>query len=79
MKRTRRFIALLAFTLVIENLIAFPNAAAAQEPLSILSAYYGLHAALPIAAQFLCRGGVNKDGMPVILSHTIDVATLPDE
>jgi hypothetical protein len=44
---------------------------------SLLSAFFGLDDALPrFANQVFCRGAFRQDGMPVIFSHEIDVATL---
>ena len=45
----------------------------------LLSAFYGLDDNLPFGAHLLCLGGGGRDGMPVILSHTVDNATLDAE
>lgn len=42
----------------------------------LLSAYFGLDNALPRTVNRICRGGANMDGMPVIFSAPVDVATL---
>ena len=43
----------------------------------LLSAFFGLDDALPRAAnRGFCRGASGKDGMPVVFSHEIDVATM---
>ena len=44
-----------------------------------LSAFFGLDNALPMGVNLLCLGGGGKDGMPVVLSHTIDAETLDPE
>ncbi len=44
-----------------------------------LSAFFGLDNALPLGANLLCLGGSGKDGMPVVLSHTVDAETLEPE
>ena len=42
----------------------------------LLSAFFGLDNALPFRANLICLGAANKDGMPVVLSDTIDGETL---
>lgn len=42
----------------------------------LLSAFFGLDNDLPFRANMLCLGASGKDGMPVVLSHTIDPETL---
>ena len=50
------------------------------QPASLLSAFFGLDGDLPLFARLLlCRGAAGKDGMPVVLSHTIDAQTLAAE
>ena len=44
-----------------------------------LSAFFGLDNALPARANLLCRGASGRDGMPVVLSHTVDAETLQAE
>ena len=46
---------------------------------SLLSAFFGLDNALPFVANRLCLGAANMDGMPVVLSDTIDGETLEPE
>ncbi|MYA09720.1 MAG: hypothetical protein F4060_01935 [Holophagales bacterium] len=41
-----------------------------------LSAFFGLDNALPAGANFLCQGASGQDGMPIVLSHTVDANTL---
>lgn len=41
-----------------------------------LSAFFGLDNALPAGANLLCQGAAGKDGMPVVLSRTVDAETL---
>ena len=45
----------------------------------LISAFFGLDHALPRQADFICRGAARQDGMPVILSTTIDSRTLDRE
>ena len=45
----------------------------------ILSAFFGLDNALPRGANILCPGAAGQDGMPVVLSHTVDQNTLQAE
>ena len=40
-----------------------------------LSAFFGLDNALPAGANLLCQGAAGQDGMPVVLSHTVDAET----
>ena len=44
-----------------------------------LSAFFGLDNALPAGANFLCQGASGQDGMPIVLSHTVDANTLQAE
>ena len=46
---------------------------------SLLSAFFGLDNNLPFVANLLCLGAWNKDGMPVVFSHTIDPDSLQAE
>ena len=48
-------------------------------PARILSAFFGLDNALPRGANILCPGAAGQDGMPVVLSHTVDPDTLQPE
>lgn len=41
-----------------------------------LSAFFGLDNALPAGVNLLCQGAAGKDGMPVVLSRTVDAETL---
>jgi len=52
---------------------------AAGRSARLLSAFYGLDDNLPFRVHLVCLGGGGRDGMPVILSHTIDDATLEAE
>ena len=45
----------------------------------VLSAFFGLDNGLPFRANLLCLGASGQDGMPVVLSHTIDPETLQPE
>ena len=44
-----------------------------------LSAFFGLDNNLPFGANRICLGAAGKDGMPVVLSHTLDTETLQPE
>jgi len=64
--------------------VALPSLVVADEhainnPARLLSAFFGLDNALPFRANALCLGASGKDGMPVVLSHTIDPETLEAE
>ena len=50
-----------------------------DQPVRLLSAFFGLDNALPLRANLLCLGASGLDGMPVVLSHTIDPDTLQSE
>ena len=50
---------------------------AAGRPAALLSAFYGLDDGLPrLADRIACTGADGADGMPVIFSHEVDIATL---
>ena len=51
-----------------------PNSSA-----SLLSAFFGLDNALPFRANLLCLGASGLDGMPVVLSRTIEPDSLQPE
>lgn len=53
--------------------------AASEQPARLLSAFFGLDNDLPFRANALCLGASGKDGMPVVLSRTIDPDTLQPE
>lgn len=55
------------------------NADASGHSITLLSAFFGLDNNLPFRANVLCLGASGKDGMPVVLSHTIDPETLQSE
>jgi len=64
--------------------VILPSVVVADEyttdnPAKLLSAFFGLDNALPFRANALCLGASGKDGMPVVLSHTIDPETLEAE
>ena len=50
-----------------------------EQPARLLSAFFGLDNDLPFRANALCFGASGKDGMPVVLSHTIAPDTLQPE
>jgi len=45
----------------------------------LLSAFFGLDNGLPSVANRLCLGACGDNGMPVVLSHTVDSDTLQPE
>lgn len=46
-------------------------------PAALLTAFFGLDDALPSRSdRVICEGAAGKDGMPVVFSHEIDVATM---
>jgi len=61
-----------------ENVVTSETDATGR-PARLLSAFYGLDDKLPFRVHAVCLGGGGRDGMPVILSHTIDDATLDPE
>ncbi len=52
---------------------------AVTTPVRLLSAFYGLDDSLGVGINRICPGGSGQDGMPVVLSHTIDPETLQRE
>jgi hypothetical protein len=46
---------------------------------AILSAFFGLDNKLPFGANVLCLGASGEDGMPVVLTHTVDPESLQAE
>jgi hypothetical protein len=50
-----------------------------SQPAGLLSAFFGLDNGLPFRANLLCLGASGQDGMPIVLSHTIDADTLEPE
>ena len=65
-------------------MLSFPatgsaGAASADSEARLLSAFFGLDDSLPVGANVLCPGAAGKDGMPVVLSHTVDADTLQSE
>ena len=65
---------------VLAAAVAGSGAAVAQdangETARPLSAFFGLDNALPAGANLLCQGAAGQDGMPVVLSRTVDAETL---
>ncbi len=53
--------------------------ARSDQPPVLLSAFFGLDNDLPFGANRLCLGASGEDGMPVVLSHTIDPDSLDAE
>ena len=49
-----------------------------QKP-SLLSAFFGLDDSLPFIANLLCLGAWDKDGIPVVFSHTVNPDSLQTE
>ena len=68
---------------VLAAAVAGGGAAVAQaangETARPLSAFFGLDNRLPAGVNLLCQGAAGKDGMPVVLSHTVDAETLQPE
>lgn len=67
------------FALAATTAEANANAGASGHSVTLLSAFFGLDNNLPFRANLLCIGASGKDGMPVVLSHTIDPETLEPE
>ena len=53
--------------------------AASGKPARLLSAFFGLDNALPARANRICWGAAGQDGMPLVLSHTVDADTVQPE
>ena len=49
------------------------------QPARLLSAFFGLDNGLAFGANRICLGASGQDGMPIVLSHTIDSETLQPE
>lgn len=48
-----------------------------EESSELLSAFFGLDSEAPFISNFfVCRGAAGKDGMPVVFSHELNLATL---
>ena len=45
----------------------------------LMSAFFGLDNGLPVLANRICQGASGQDGMPIVLSHTVDAETLQPE
>ncbi len=45
----------------------------------LLSAFFGLDNGLRVGANRICQGASGQDGMPIVLSHTVDAETLQPE
>lgn len=56
-----------------------PASHANGQPGRLLSAFYGLDNGLGVGINRICPGASGQDGMPVVLSHTIDPETLQRE
>ncbi|MGB1424499.1 MAG: hypothetical protein ACPG7B_14255, partial [Pseudomonadales bacterium] len=52
---------------------------AAEQTARPLSAFFGLDNKMPFAANLLCLGAWDEDGMPVVLSHTVNPDSLQAE
>ncbi len=80
MKARRYVVGLVAAGLAAICLAPAPVAHAANDrDARPLSAFFGLDNALPLRANRLCLGASGKDGMPVVLSHTVDPESLQPE
>jgi len=68
-------------TMLLAAVILAPIAFGSSEPqkASLLSAFFGLDNGLPRGANNLCDGAAGQDGMPVVLSHTVDPDSLQAE
>ncbi len=67
--------------MLLAAVILAPIAFGSSEPqkASLLSAFFGLDNGLPRGANILCDGAAGQDGMPVVLSHTVDPDSLQAE
>ena len=68
---------------VLASAAAVGGAAAQEAPRTELgaplSAFFGLDNGLPVAANRICQGAAGQDGMPVVLSQTVDAGTVQPE
>ena len=76
----------LSVVLAVLSLVYLPNVAAetaesvaAEQSARPLSAFFGLDNKLPFGANVLCLGASGEDGMPVVLSHTVNPDSLQAE
>ena len=76
----------LSVVLTVLGLVYLPNVAAetaqsvaAEQSARPLSAFFGLDNKLPFGANVLCLGASGEDGMPVVLSHTVNPDSLQAE
>jgi hypothetical protein len=78
-KHRLRLIMTLCVLLVIKPTPVLAVADATGHPPRLLSAFFGLDNALPFRANLLCPCASGQDGMPVVLSHTVNPATLQSQ
>ena len=68
---------------VLASAAAVGGAAAQEAPRTELgaplSAFFGLDNGLPVGANRICQGAAGQDGMPVVLSQTVDAGTVQPE
>ena len=76
----------LSVVLTVLGLVYLSNVAAetaqsvaAEQSARPLSAFFGLDNKLPFGANVLCLGASGEDGMPVVLSHTVNPDSLQAE
>ena len=81
MKKNSLCVAAVLFGLVHASIIVAEGALqlAAEQSARPLSAFFGLDNKLPFGANVLCLGAGGEDGMPVVLSHTINSDSLQAE
>ena len=78
---SKKFILLtlaLSFTLLCQSAFAAEETGS-DDAGGLLSAFFGLDHDLPFRANMLCLGASGMDGMPVVLSRTVDEETLQAE
>ena len=68
-----------ATALLVAAILVAAAASSQEVGPEVLSAFFGLDDSLPPVANALCAGGAGKDGMPLVLSHTVDPETLQPE
>ena len=81
MKKNSLCIAAALFGLAHASVILAESAQrlSAEQSVRPLSAFFGLDNKLPFGANILCLGAGGEDGMPVVLSHTINPDSLQAE
>ena len=81
MKKNSLFVAAVFFGLANASVVVAEGAQqlAAEQSARLLSAFFGLDNKMPFAVNLVCIGAWDKDGMPVVFSHTVNPDSLQAE